>query len=82
MTLSPNHLEHVCLLGLPDASKTCRYLRNDELDPSKWHCQKLAVQSKKRIDLEVEMSPEGMPSGDNCAGYPILKNIVQGYDLD
>lgn len=82
MTLSANHLKDVCLLGCEDVKNTCRYLRNDELDPSKWHCQKLSYQVRTKIDLEADLSPKGFPLGDNCKGYPILKNIVQGYDCD
>jgi len=80
MTLSPKQLKDVCLLGHSDISKTCRYLRNDELDQSKWHCQKLMCGVKSKIDYQVETSIKKSPSGDNCAGYPVLKNIVQGYD--
>jgi hypothetical protein len=82
MTISPKHLKEVCLLGFSELSKTCRYIRNDELDPSKWHCQKLSTYSKKKIDDELDNSASELPSGDNCQGYPILKNIVQGYDLE
>lgn len=81
MTLSQNHLKDVCLLGFSDHSKMCRYLRNDELDPSKWHCQKLIPHVRERIDSEVEVSASNFPSGDNCQGYLILKNIIQGYDV-
>lgn len=81
MTLSAKHLKDVCLLGFSNKSKTCRYLRNDELDSSKWHCQKLMPQIREKIDMEVNMSDSSHPSGDNCSGYPILKNIVQGYDV-
>lgn len=82
MTLSVNHLNDVCLLGCPDIHKTCRYLRNDELNPSKWHCQKLIPEIKSKIDYSVKTSIKKIPSGDNCSGYPILKNITQGYDID
>lgn len=80
MTLSSSHLQDICLLGFQDPSRTCRYLRNDELDPSKWHCQKLLPQVKIRIDAEVDSADKSFPCGDNCQGFPILKNIVQGYD--
>lgn len=86
MTLSQKHLEDVCLLRCSDKAKICRYLRNDELDASKWYCQKLHELSKTRIDSETERSIDkkarGVPMGDNCKGYPVLKNIVQGYDVD
>lgn len=89
MSLSPKHLKDVCLLGQADSSLTCRYLRNDELDPSKWHCQKLIPHLKDKIDNEIDNYLENnqraglrspSPSGDNCKGYPVLKNIIQGYD--
>lgn len=89
MSLSPKHLKDVCLLGHSNSFFTCRYLRNDELDPSKWHCQKLIPYLKEKTDKEIddcfESNQRGgfrssFPSGDNCEGYPVLKNIVQGYD--
>ena len=86
MTISQKHLNDICLLNCRDKSQTCRYLRNDELDANKWHCQKLHHVSRKKIDSDTETSiarnARGIPVGDNCAGYPILKNIVQGYDVD
>lgn len=82
MTLSNNHLNDVCLLNSEDKTKMCRYLMNDELDSNRWHCQKLKPIAKKRIDYEVDRNLGIVPSGDNCQGYPILKNITQGYDLD
>jgi hypothetical protein len=89
MSLSAQQLKNICLLGHHDSSLTCRYLRNDELDSSKWHCQKLISHLKTKIDTELDNSlrnhkEAGMrcpfPSGDNCKGYPVLKNIIQGYD--
>lgn len=82
MTLSNKHLHDVCLLRSEDKSSICRYLANDDLDSSKWHCQKLKANAKKSIDREVERSLDVVPSGDNCQGYPVLKNILQGYDVD
>jgi len=49
---------------------------------------------KKQIDASVDklldeckrkgLDPEaqGVPMGDNCDGYPILKYLEQGYDVD
>lgn len=85
MSLSKNHLENICLLRSADKSKTCRYLANDELDDSLWICRKLHAASRTRVDSEVDLAVsrgERVPSGDNCQGYPVLRNIVQGYDAD
>lgn len=86
MSISKNHLENICLLHHGDKSKICRYLGNDELDESLWVCRKLHPSSKARMDSEAESAmrrrDKGVPSGDNCPGYPILRNIVQGYDFD
>lgn len=82
MSLSKRHLEDVCLANSHDTSAVCRYLMNDELDSSKWHCQKLKAAAKRMIDREVAENLGLIPSGDNCQGYPVLKNIMQGYDLE
>jgi len=85
MTITPKHLQDVCLLNHPDISKTCRYLSQDELDSNKWHCQKLRSYIKFEIDLEVETHNKlntKIPSGNNCGGYLLLRNIDQGYDVD
>jgi hypothetical protein len=88
MTLSNRHLTDVCLLHHADASLTCRYLCNDELDDSKWYCQKLRKEAKKIVDEDLSRMSEkhrhrsGIPSGDNCKGYPLLKHIQQGFDVD
>lgn len=85
MSLSRKQIEDVCLLGHSDKSKICRYLRNDELDSSVWLCQKLHDSSRKRIDSDVDYAlgrgERVVPSGDNCPGYPVLKYIIQGYDV-
>jgi hypothetical protein len=86
MSISKNHLENVCLFRHQDKSEMCRYLANDELDESLWICRKLHCQSKKKIDSCVDSAilrgDRTVPSGDNCPGYPILRNITQGYDAD
>jgi hypothetical protein len=88
MTLTNRHLNEVCLVYHQDISKTCRYILNDELDPRKWYCQKLRPESKSLIDESLaEMSRAskariGIPSGDNCPGYPLLKHVDQGFDVD
>ena len=80
--LSLKHLVDVCLLGSSNKIKTCRYLRNDELDENKWYCQKLQPNSKYKIDKQVDNSGSEIPCGNNCPGYPLLKHITQGYDVD
>lgn len=88
MSLSQKHLKDICLIGSMDRSKTCRYLKQDELDDSKWYCQKLQPSERVKIDVTVEAfmrrtSPIAfIPVGDNCEGYPVLRNLVQGYDVD
>jgi hypothetical protein len=89
MTLTNKHLAQVCLQGCQNSKLTCRYLRNDEMDDSKWYCQKLQPEVRSRIDRNVDAvldSPHTvlikMPCGDNCSGYPLLKHVMQGFDLD
>lgn len=88
MTLTNRHLGEVCLLHHPDPTRTCRYLMNDDLDSNKWYCQKLRPDSKDKIDKYMsEMNKKakaklGIASGDNCVGYPLLKHIPQGFDVD
>jgi hypothetical protein len=88
MALTIKHLGEVCLLHHPDPTKTCRYLVNDELYPDKWYCMKLRPDAKDQIDDHIAASSRksrirsGVPSGDNCEGYPLLKHMPQGFDLD
>lgn len=88
MTLTNKHLGEVCLLFHPDVTKTCRYLLNDELDSGKWYCQKLRREIRDQIDESISSLDKrsrmklNMPSGDNCEGYPLLKHISQGFDVD
>lgn len=87
MTLTNRHLGEVCLLHHPDATRTCRYLAVDELDNTKWYCQKLRAAAKAKIDESVNGVGKrarirmGVPSGDNCEGYPLLKHVRQGFDV-
>jgi hypothetical protein len=92
MTLTKNQLKDVCLLN-ESSHKTCRYLRNDDLDPVKWYCCKLRDHEKIKIDSRVKqflkdckdrnIDPKtlNIPMGNNCEGYPLLKIIEQGYDV-
>lgn len=90
MTLSKNHIKDVCLKD--QGSKTCRYLCYDDLDSTKFYCQKLRPIEKAKIDEDLDqhlseckkrkINPKALnkPLGDNCDGYLLLKNVKQGYD--
>jgi len=53
MTLTNKHLTQVCLQGCQNPKLTCRHLRNDEMDESKWYCQKLQPGVRSMIDRNV-----------------------------
>jgi hypothetical protein len=85
-------LKDVCLYF--QHSKQCRYLKQDDSDYNKWYCLKLKPQEKNMIDKKlsetvakdkanrIDPKKQGYPLGDNCGGYPLLKFVNQGYDLD
>lgn len=89
--LSRLQVLNVCMFG--GGNKCCRYLVEDELDSSKFHCNKLRPLEKANIDKEVSgfildckrkktnPSNYSKPIGDNCDGFLILRNIEQGYDI-
>lgn len=93
MVLSQKQLKDVCMLWGGD-SRTCRYLRDDDANYGTYYCYKLRPAEKKKIDLKVrefirdcknqkkDPHTAGVPLGDNCSGYPVLKVIQQGYDCD
>lgn len=88
--LSPNHLKNICL---HNQEGCCRYLDQDDFDYSKCYCLKLRKSAKDAIDTAVkkkleEYKKKGLDPyeheqnfGDNCAGYPYLKTLMQGYDV-
>jgi hypothetical protein len=88
--LSTKHLKDVCLAG-SNSSEKCRYLAEDETEPSKYYCLKKSSRAKD-VDVELEdfinemrkrgkdPSKENVPMGNNCSGYPILRHKEQGYD--
>ena len=88
--LSLKQLTDVCLLG--QGSGECRYLDQDESDSSKFYCLKKSSARAKDIDAELEElikdslmknkdpKKNNIPLGDNCSGYPLLRNKMQGYD--
>lgn len=89
--LSLKQIEHVCLGG-DNTHRRCRYFSQDENDHTKFYCLKLC---SKANDIDEEINSyltecqkrnknpldENFPLGDNCAGYPILRHIEQGYDV-
>lgn len=88
--LSLRQVEDVCLFN-QDTYKRCRYLACDETTGD-YHCLKLSSKAKE-IDFEVDdflnelnrknksFKNEKLPVGNNCKGYIILKNKLQGYDV-
>lgn len=89
--LSLKQLQDICLVSDTSYQK-CRYLSQDETDYTKWYCLK---RSPKAADIDSELDDfvrdsnkkgrnplnDNVPLGDNCAGYPILRHIQQGYDV-
>lgn len=91
MALSNKQLKDVCLLW--GNAKQCIYLDEDNDDGNRVNvCKKLSV-FKSIIDGEVmeflnEMKKsgqdpafQGVPLGNNCRGYIVLKVKEQGYDV-
>jgi hypothetical protein len=90
--LSLKQLKDVCLMD-DNTSNRCKYLSQDENDSSKYFCLKLSSKGRE-IDEEIESylndirkrgrdpRKDNLPLGDNCPGYPVLRNIEQGYDHD
>lgn len=88
--LSRKQLHNVCLYS-DKTSKRCRYLIQDETDYSKFYCQKLTPKASV-IDVKLDQFIEGcrrkgldpykenIALGNNCSGYPFLRNLEQGYD--
>ena len=87
--LSQKQLQNICLYGNGN-HKTCRYLYQDDMDHRKWYCSKLHKTKKQKVDEAVvdftkeckkkgiDPKTRGVPLGDNCQGFPILKHITQG----
>ena len=89
--LSLKQLENVCLLRDNDAG-TCRYLAQDDNDTTKFYCLKKRPE-RNMIDQKVaqyidDCKAKGIDPytgsiaiGDNCAGFALLKHVIQGYDI-
>jgi hypothetical protein len=96
MALSKKHLKDVCVLGGNAAgmSKQCAYLDEDIDDQGNviYVCKKLSP-DRQTIDEELDdffkdmkknghdPTKQGVPLGDNCKGYIVLKTKEQGYDV-
>ncbi len=88
--LSLKQLDDICLVN-SNSSERCRYLTADENEFGKFYCMKLSSR-REQIDEEVEEylvemrrlgrdpNRDNLPLGDNCQGYPLFRNIEQGYD--
>ena len=88
--LSLKQLKDVCLVN-DGTYKKCRYLVQDDNDYTKYNCIKKTAKAKE-LDDELDdflresrkkgKDPlkDNIPLGDNCAGYPLLRHLPQGYD--
>ena len=89
--LSERQLEDVCLRY--QGARQCRYLDGDPENYDRFLCKKRSTY-KKVID---EMSEEYIQDcrkngvdpmtgdqsiGDNCSGYVLFKDLLQGYDVE
>lgn len=87
--LTDEQLNDYCLID--KGSKSCRYLCSDLKDKA-YYCLKKSSK-KELIDLEIDAfiarcdinntDPQSysLPLGDNCVGYPFLKTIRQGHNI-
>ena len=79
--LTERQVEDVCLIG--EGVDCCRYCRMD--GSGKYLCDKLTSAKDnidKRVSNDQSLGGGYFPSGDNCRGYPLLKYVPQGYDVD
>jgi len=90
--LSLQQLADVCLAN-DSGSNRCRFLHQDPSELAKFFCLKMSPKAKiieqSVSDFIVDKKRRGqdpyaenMPLGDNCEGYPVMRNILQGYDQD
>jgi hypothetical protein len=92
MALSKKHLTDVCYIN--GGTLQCRYFDEDFDDKGNaiGLCKKLSP-DRSIIDAEIvdfinimrrsgqDPSAQGVPLGDNCPGYVVLKTKLQGYDI-
>ena len=92
MALTNKQLQDVCFIW--GGTSQCRYLDEDIDDDSNIvHVCKKKSSFKKVIDEELveflsdckknsqDPAKQGVPLGDNCTGYVVLKVKPQGYDV-
>lgn len=85
--LSLKQVENICLVG-DETGKKCRYISKKDGDV--YVCLKLATESRKTIDEQVQSYVDATynsksqihpPLGDNCVGYKVSLYVEQGYDI-
>ena len=88
--LSKKHLEKYCM---PHAGHlACHYLARDDNKPDKYFClkkshKKAVVDRELKDVLELlkkkggDPTKQGIPLGNNCSGFLLLKNVLQGFDV-
>lgn len=92
MALTKKQLQDVCLIW--GGASQCRYLDEDvDDDGDIVHICKKKSPFKKVVDEELvdflddckktsqDPHKQGVPLGDNCIGYVVLKTKPQGYDV-
>lgn len=92
MALTNRHLQDVCFIF--GGTNQCRYLDEDTDDKGQIiHVCKKMSPSRKIVDEEVDEffatmrksgqdpTQQGVPLGDNCKGFIVLKTKPQGYDV-
>jgi hypothetical protein len=88
--LSKKHLDKYCLPY--GAHLRCHYLAEDDNNSTKFYClkksnKKTIVDKELKEVLELlkkkgnDPKKQGIPLGNNCPGYFLLKNVQQGYDV-
>jgi len=88
--LTKEHLNCYCLpFGGPSR---CKYLAEDDNYIGRYYCLKKSVK-KKIVDAELneiikslkskgkDPTKQGIPQGNNCSGFILLKNKKQGDDV-
>lgn len=71
MMLSPKQLNDICLLGLTVEPWQCPYLC--QMQDGNYVCGLHSATVKRDIHPRAQ---------GNCKGYPLLKYLIQGYDID
>jgi hypothetical protein len=92
MALTQQHLKSVCVVN--GGHLQCRYLDEEVDDQGRMvHVCKKKSPDKKIIDEELidfynemkktgqDPNKQGVPLGDHCGGYIVLKAKQQGYDV-